>query len=168
MTCIISVTPEVLNKLLPLYPQWKKYFDEQCSLLDIMVQMLLNADRGIKHVFILIFQLFDCEDPKFITLKTATQALFGKLNLYYSIIVEYILFIFKTFLELFLAELENTLRTNVISPPVVKALITNLYTIKPYLLSTNVDVAQPAARLLSRVGLYFSNYCIYGKLKNAN
>jgi len=64
--------------LLPLYPQWKKYFEEQCSLLDIMVQVLLNADRGIKHVFNLIFQLIDCEDPKFNILKTGAQSLFGK------------------------------------------------------------------------------------------
>lgn len=43
-----------------------------------MVQVLLNADRGIKHVFNLIFQLIDCEDPKLIILKTGAQKLFGK------------------------------------------------------------------------------------------
>lgn len=117
-----------------------------------MVQMLLNADRGIKHVFNLIFQLFSCEDPKFKTLKTGTQTLFGKSNFYNSNVVKQIIFKYF-FLELFLAELEYTLKTNLLSPPIVKALITNLHTIKPYLLSTNVDVAQPAARLLSRVGL---------------
>jgi len=47
-------------------------------LLDIIVQVLLNADRGIKHVFNLIFQLIDCEDPKFKILKTGAQSLFGK------------------------------------------------------------------------------------------
>lgn len=74
---IFVVTPEVLNKLLPLYPQWKKFFDEQCSLLDIMVQVLLNADRGIKHLFNLIFQLISFEDPKFKVLKTGAKSLFG-------------------------------------------------------------------------------------------
>lgn len=68
----------MLIKLIPLYPQWQKYFDEQYSLLDTLVQVLLNADRGIKHVFNLIFQLIDCEDPKYKDLKTGTQSLFGK------------------------------------------------------------------------------------------
>lgn len=154
MTCTVSVTPAVLNKLLPLYPQWKKYFDEQCSLLDIMVRVLLNADRGIKHLFKLIFQLLGCEDPKLKTLKTATQTLFGKLNYLIKFLLDK--FYSIIFLEQFLAELEYNLRTNLLSPPVVKALITNLHIIKPYLLSTNVDVAQPAARLLSHIGLYFS------------
>lgn len=56
------------------------------------------------------------------------------------------------FKELFLAELEYTLRTNQTTPPIIKALVTNLHTIKPHLLSTNADVAQPAARLLSCIG----------------
>lgn len=43
-----------------------------------MVQVLLNADRGIKHVFNLIFQLIDSEDPKFKVLKNNAQLLFGK------------------------------------------------------------------------------------------
>jgi len=43
-----------------------------------MVQVLLNADRGIKHVLNLIFQLIDCEDPKLKVLKTGAQTLFGK------------------------------------------------------------------------------------------
>lgn len=128
---LTQITPEVLNKLLPLYPQWKKYFDEQCSLLDIMVQVLLNADRGIKHVLNLIFQLIDCEDPKLKILKTGAQ----------------------TLIELFLAELEYSLRTNRTTPPIVKALVTNLHSIKPYLLSTNINVAQPAARLLSCIAI---------------
>lgn len=42
-----------------------------------MVQVLLNADRGIKHVLNLIFQLIDCDDPKLKTLKTGAQTLFG-------------------------------------------------------------------------------------------
>lgn len=74
----VLVTPEILMKLLPLYPQWKKYFDDQCSFLDIIVQVLLNADRGIKHVFNLIFQLIACDDPKQKVLKTGAQLLFGK------------------------------------------------------------------------------------------
>lgn len=75
-----SVTPEVLNRLLPMYLQWKKYFDEQNSFLSILVKVLLNADRGIKHVFNLLFQLIDCEDPKFKILKSGAQSLFGKDN----------------------------------------------------------------------------------------
>jgi hypothetical protein len=150
-----------------LYSQWKKYFDEKCSLLDILVKMLLNADRGIKHVFNLIFQLFGCEDPKFKTLKTGTQTLFGKLYFYYSNIVGQIL-VKYFFLEIFLAEIELTLNTSLLSPPIVKELLANLYTFKPYLLSTNVDVAQPAARLFNRVGLYFSYEWIYTKHKNNN
>jgi len=54
--------------------------------------------------------------------------------------------------ELFLAELEYSLRTNRTTPPIVKALVTNLHSIKLYLLSTNINVAQPAARLLSCIG----------------
>lgn len=44
-----------------------------------MVQVLLNADRGIKHVFNLIFQLINSEDPKFKILKNNAQLLFGKI-----------------------------------------------------------------------------------------
>lgn len=74
----VLVTPEVLNKLVPLYSQWKKYFDDQCELMDIMVQVLLNSDRGIKYVLVLIFQLIECEDPKFEVLKNSAQSLIGK------------------------------------------------------------------------------------------
>lgn len=59
---------------------------------------------------------------------------------------------FFFFTDSFLAKLEFSLRTNRTTPLIVKALVTNLNTIKPYLLSTNVDVAQPATRLLSCIG----------------
>lgn len=70
----------MLYNLLPLYPQWKKYFDDHCNLLDILVQVLLNADRGIKHVFNLLFNLIDCNEQRFNILKNGAQSLFGKLD----------------------------------------------------------------------------------------
>lgn len=79
----------------------------------------------------------------------------NEIIIHYALLLTYkhILFNFFFFcIDLFLVELEYSLRTNRTTPPIVKALVTNLRTIKPYLLSTNVDVAQPAARLLSCIG----------------
>lgn len=59
-----------------------------------MVQVLLNADRGIKHVFNLIFQLIDSEDSKFKVLKNNAQLLFGKkFYCIYTLVVKLILII---------------------------------------------------------------------------
>lgn len=70
----------------------------------------------------------------------------------HTLVVKLILITQFFFTDSFLAKLEFSLRTNRTTPLIVKALVTNLHTIKPYLLSTNVDVAQPATRLLSCIG----------------
>ncbi|XP_050437485.1 integrator complex subunit 5 isoform X2 [Adelges cooleyi] len=124
---LTQITPEVLYKLSPLVLQWEKYFDEQCGLMDIIVHVLLNADNGIKYVLNMIFNLIGHDDTKFEVLKTGAQSLF--------------------------AELEITLRTERTSPPVLKALVVNLHFVKPYLLTENVNVAQPAARLLCCIAI---------------
>ncbi|XP_050532909.1 integrator complex subunit 5 [Daktulosphaira vitifoliae] len=123
---LIYITPEVLYKLAPLCTHWKIYFDDQCNLLDLIVQVLINSDTGIKYFLNLMFDLIACDNSKFINLKTGTQLLFDQ----------------------FLAELEMVTRTNRTSPPVLKAVVVNLQTIKLYLISDNVELAQPAARLL--------------------
>lgn len=74
---LFLVTPEVLYKLIPLYTHWEIYFDEQCNLFDLIVQVLINADTGINHFLNLIFDLIACDNPKFISLRTGTQVLFG-------------------------------------------------------------------------------------------